>query len=312
MNCEEKAETDRQRRTEHPGSFSEDGTGGSGSVSLSCFRDHLIHRFDQKERSGEGSLSPQDCDAVTSPPARMTHALYKTTDEAETRRGERRAVDRGAIGEASNHTTIADLLNRLGGVSAARVRFAPSPGTATERDVISVHDRENRLFELVDGTLVEKVMGFDESRFALLLATYLINYLERHDLGAVVGADGMMKLFSGLVRIPDAAFISWGQYPKRKRRRGEIPRVVPDLVVEVLSKGNTPREMARKLDEYFRAGVRLVWYVDPAKRTVRVYTAREEPTLLRENQTLDGGDVLPGFSLKIREWFRRAERSAPR
>ena len=72
-----------------------------------------------------------------------------------------------------------------------------------------MHDRENRLFELVDGTLVEKVMGFDESRFAVLLATYLVNYLERHDLGAIVGADGMMSLFPGLVRIPDVAFISW-------------------------------------------------------------------------------------------------------
>ena len=94
-----------------------------------------------------------------------------------------------------------------------------------------------------------------------------------HDLGQVVGADAMMRLFPGLVRLPDAAFISWGRYPRKKRRRGEIPTVAPDLVVEVLSKGNTPKEMARKLREYFKAGVRLVWYVDPSKRTVTVYTA---------------------------------------
>jgi Uma2 family endonuclease len=242
----------------------------------------------------------------------MVNVLHETINDAGTRGSERRAVDRAAICEVPNHQTIADLLQRLGGVSAARVRLQPSPGTATERDVVAVHDRENRLFELVDGTLVEKVMGFDLSRFAVLLATYLVNYLERHDLGAVVGADGMMKLFPGLVRIPDVAFISWARYPKRKRRRGEIPHVVPDLIVEVLSKGNTPREMARKLDEYFRAGVRLVWYVDPAKRSVRVYTGRDESTLLREDHRLEGGDLLPGFSLKIREWFRRAERSAPR
>jgi Uma2 family endonuclease len=256
-------------------------------------------------------LSPQDCDAVTSLPSGMTHALYKSVNVAGTRGRARRAVGRTAISEPPNHQTIAELLERLGGVSAARVRLQPSPGTATERDVVAVHDRENRLFELVDGTLVEKVMGFDESRFAVLLATYLVIYLERHDLGAVVGADGMMKLFPGLVRIPDVAFISWARYPKRKRRRKEIPHVVPDLIVEVLSKGNIPKEMARKLDEYFRAGVRMVWYVDPAKRNVRVYTGREQSTLFGENQKLDGGDVLPGFSLKIREWFRRAERSTP-
>jgi len=80
----------------------------------------------------------------------------------------------------------------------------------------------------------------------------------------------------------------------------------------VLSEGNTPKEMRRKLDEYFRAGVRLVWYVDPKKRTVRVYTARDRSTLLRDNQSLDGGDVLPGFALSIREWFAKAERTAAR
>jgi Uma2 family endonuclease len=221
-------------------------------------------------------------------------------------------VGRVRTAENRNHQTLADLLESLGGIRASRVRFQPLPGTATERDVIAVHDRENRLCELVDGTLVEKVMGFDESRFAALLIGYLFNYLERHDLGAFVGADGMMKLFPGLVRIPDAAFISWARYPKRKRRRGEIPRVVPDLVVEVLSAGNTPKEMRRKLDDYFRAGARLVWYVDPKRRTVRVYTARDQSVLLREDQTLDGGDVLPGFSLSIRAWFTSAERTAPR
>ena len=121
-----------------------------------------------------------------------------------------------------------------------------------------------------------------------------------------------MRLFPGLVRIPDAAFISWGRYPQKKRRRGEIPTVAPDLIVEVLSKDNTRGEMKRKLEEYFRAGVRLVWYVDPSKRTVRVYTALDRSTLLREDETLDGGDVLPGFALSIRDWFAEAERTGPR
>jgi Uma2 family endonuclease len=208
--------------------------------------------------------------------------------------------------------TVADLLKHLGGIPAARVRFKPVPGTAMVRDVIEVHDRENRLCELVDGVLVEKVMGFYESIYAVLLAVSLGNYLKTHDLGMIVGADGMMQIFPGLVRIPDTAFISWARYPQGKRRRREIPLVVPDLVVEVLSKGNTRKEMARKLQEYFRAGVRLVWYVDPKARTVRVYTGLTSSVLLREDQTLEGGDVLPDFTLSIRKWFAEAERTAPR
>jgi Uma2 family endonuclease len=207
---------------------------------------------------------------------------------------------------------VATLLERLGGIPAHRVLLDPVPGTATERDVIRLHDRENRLCELVDGTLVEKVLGFDESICAVLLAASLIDYLKTHDVGKVIGADGMVRLFPGLVRIPDAGFISWSRYPKGKRKRGQIPTVTPDLIVEVLSKGNTSKEMERKLGEYFRAGARLVWYVNPKQRTVRVDTAPDRSILLREDQTLEGGDVLPGFSLSIRDWFAEAERTGPR
>jgi Uma2 family endonuclease len=215
-----------------------------------------------------------------------------------------------ATATTDHDLTVADLLRRLGGIAASRVRLVPTPGTATEKDVIDVHDRTNRLCELVDGVLVEKVMGFDESVYPLLLARWLLEYLDRHDLGKLLGADGMVRLLPGLVRIPDVAFVSWKRFPKKNR--GEIPSVAPDLVVEVLSKGNTRREMARKLDEYFRAGVRLVWYVDPKRRAVQVFTRRDKFVELKENDVLDGGEVLPGFSLSLRDWFDEAERTGPR
>src|SRR5206468_1626606 len=78
----------------------------------------------------------------------------------------------------------------------------------------------------------------------------------------------------------------------------------PDLAVEVLSKGNTRAEMDRKLREYFAAGVRLVWLIDPKTRTARVHTSPEEMTRLGEGDTLDGGDVLPGFALPLRDLLR--------
>ncbi len=213
---------------------------------------------------------------------------------------------------ASEPTTIADLLDGLGGIPARRVLRRPRPGTATVADVTRLHDRTGRHFELIDGSLVEKAPGFDESIVALHLAVAIGEYLKVRDLGAAVGSSAPMRLAPGRVVIPDAAFISWERFPARNRRRGAIPAVVPDLVVEVLSKSNTPKEMKRKLEEYFRAGVRLVWYVDPAKRTVRVYTAVDQSTLLSEGDTLDGGDVLPGLAIAIRDWFAEAERNGPR
>jgi hypothetical protein len=84
------------------------------------------------------------------------------------------------------------------------------PGTATEKDVLSVLDRENRPCELVDGTLVEKAMGFEVSQLALLIGTFLNNFVRPRKLGIVTGADRTIKLFPGLVRIPEVAFASCG------------------------------------------------------------------------------------------------------
>ena len=91
-----------------------------------------------------------------------------------------------------------------------------------------------------------------------------------------------------------------------RARAGTFRLSAPDLAVEILSESNTPAEMERKLREYFAAGTRLVWYADPVARSVTVYTSPEGSTVLREDDTLHGNDVLPGFRLPIREWFERA------
>lgn len=199
--------------------------------------------------------------------------------------------------------TIANLLEELGGIDPARIRLVPLPGTATAKDVVAIEKRENRLYELIDGVLVEKVMGFKEAFLASVLVRWMGNFAEEHDLGIAVGADGMVKLFPDQVRIPDAAFFSWALLPGRVVPEHSVPELVPDLAVEVLSEGNTAAEMRRKLKEYFLAGTQLVWIVDPKARTVRVFTAPDESTLLRERQTLDGGKVLPGFSLPLAQLF---------
>jgi hypothetical protein len=90
----------------------------------------------------------------------------------------------------------------------------------------------------------------------------------------------MMRLGTGLVRIPDVSFISWDRMPGRQIPARPIPDLVPDLAVEVLSEGNTDKEMERKRGEFFRAGVRLAWFIDPVDRTAVVYTAPGQSTAI--------------------------------
>ena len=137
------------------------------------------------------------------------------------------------------------------------------------------------------------------SKFARDLA----NFTAEHDLGIVTGPDGTMRLMPGLVRIPDVAFVSWERFPGKVVPAEAIPDLAPDLAVEVLSEGNTKQEMERKLKDYFFAGVRLVWYVDLKKRTAEVYTSPEQGVTVTEGQSLDGGAVLPGFRLPLRQLF---------
>lgn len=198
--------------------------------------------------------------------------------------------------------TLADLLEDLGNIPLSRIQFSPL-GNATERDVLDVHAREKRLCELVDGFLVEKAMGYRESCLAGALLVFLKNFVQPRKLGLVAGEAGMVRLSSGLVRIPDVSFISWDRLPGRRMPEEPIPDLAPDLAAEVLSASNTPAEMARKLRDYFKAGVRLAWLIDPAARTVAVYTAPNRPAVLHEDQTLNGGDVLPGFALALRDLF---------
>jgi Uma2 family endonuclease len=199
--------------------------------------------------------------------------------------------------------TLADLVRQLGGIPLKRIRLRPLPGTATERDVLAVERRENRLCELVDGVLVEKAVGFRESLVACALIEFLRAFVRPRKLGVVAGPDGMVRLTSGLVRIPDVSFVSWDRLPGRRVPSKPIPRLAPNLAVEVLSETNTKREMARKLREYFKAGVVLAWLIDPKARTVTVYTAVDHSVVLDETQTLDGAPVLPGFHLPIAELF---------
>jgi Uma2 family endonuclease len=212
----------------------------------------------------------------------------------------------GTVTAPPTRITLADLLAQIGSVPLERIPFPPAPGMATEADVLARPGGEKRIYELVDGILVEKPMGYYESLLAGILIQLLRNFLDQHDLGIVLGEAGTLRLAPGLVRIPDASFISWERFPDRKLPAEPIPDLVPDLAVEILSAGNTEAEMARKVREYFAAGSRLVWQVDPETRTARVFTGAEAFSVVTEDGDLDGATVLPGFHVSLRQWFQRA------
>jgi Uma2 family endonuclease len=210
----------------------------------------------------------------------------------------------------SEWLTVADLLKRLGGISPKRLRLRPAPGTATEKDLLDIHRREGRLYELVDGVLVEKVMGYPEAFLATWIAMLLESTYNVSKLRCVAGADGAVRLMPGLVRIPDLSFVPWDRLPGHCIPDKPILGLAPDLAAEVLSRRNTRGEMALKVREYFLSGVRLVWLVDPRKRVVRVYAAKDQVVELPEGDNLDGGEVLPGLQLPIRRIFERLPKRA--
>ena len=151
-------------------------------------------------------------------------------------------------------------------------------------------------------------MGIEESFIAVTIGAPERYFVIPRGLGLVAGEGGTIQLDINLVRIPDVSFISLDRLPGGEIPDEPIPLLVPDLAVEVISRSNTRKEMDDKLQEYFEKGVRLVWYVRPRTRVVDVYTAPDRFTRLTASMRLDGGDVLPGFSVQVGELFAMPKR----
>lgn len=163
--------------------------------------------------------------------------------------------------------TLAEVLAPVAGIPLDRIRINPAPGRATVQDVIDIYDREGVLCELVAGVLVEKPLGYSESLLATVIIELLNAFVRSRNLGHVTGEAGTMQLMPNLVRIPDVAFTSWDRLPGGERPKERVPLLVPNIVIEILSEGDTPVEMAEKRRLYFEAGVDFVWEIDPERRS---------------------------------------------
>ena len=149
--------------------------------------------------------------------------------------------------------------------------------------------------------------GFEASDLAQWIGMLIGAFVRPRRLGKVTGADGTYILAHNpqTVVVPDVAFVRWDRLPERDQRKWYFP-LPPDLVVEVVSPTDEPGDIAKKRDLYRRAGVPLVWWVDPGRRTVAVFRNGELVAELGEGNDLDGGNVLPGFRLPVAEIFAEA------
>lgn len=206
--------------------------------------------------------------------------------------------------------TLAELLGRLGGIPADRVRLRHPLGSATEEEYVRFAEKTGRGCELIDGVIVEKPMGYFESRVAAVLLRVLGNFLVANPLGFTLAPDGMVRV-EGQVRMPDVAFYPWSAFPSRRLPRAAVLAATPTLAVEVISPSNTEGEMDRKRRECFLAGTLLFWQVYPDERRVRAYTDPVTFTVHDDASTLDAAPALPGFTLSVRDWFDEAGERDP-
>jgi len=178
----------------------------------------------------------------------------------------------------------------------------PRPESMTVDDLLRLPDDGNR-YELSRGKLIVlSLASYWSSMIAAAIATKVGTFVLEHRLGVVAGADGGMLLEQDpdTLRAPDVSFVRRDRIPADIRWGGFIP-VAPDLAVEVLSPSDRMIEVNRKIRDYLLAGTRLVWVVDPDDRSALVYHPDRPVEIVGPDGTLDGEDVLPGFSLVLAE-----------
>ncbi len=181
---------------------------------------------------------------------------------------------------------------------------SPSPLlTAVDVERISIPDKQ---VELVRGQLVvREPPGTWHGAVAARLTCALGDFVREQELGLVFAQDTGFKIESDpdTVRAPDVAFVARDRTgPIRTRGYAEL---APDLLAEILSPDERPAEVLAKVADWLRAGTKLVWVIDPERSEARVYRRDGSLALLREHDSLDGEDVLPGFSCPLRTVLAR-------
>ena len=159
--------------------------------------------------------------------------------------------------------------------------------------------------ELIRGELCETVSaGQNHGKYVLNIAIPVGSFVKSHRLGSVMASDSGVQLERNpdTIREPDFAFISAEREPLGTSVPG-YSQTIPDLVVEIRSPSDSRYAFADKIRMWLSYGVRIAWGVFPETRSIEVHAANGGITTLTDADTLDGGDVLPGFSLPVSEIF---------
>jgi len=156
-------------------------------------------------------------------------------------------------------------------------------------------------YELIEGELVVVAAGLEHETLVFRLILALGNFIQKYSLGHVFGSNLGYWMRNGNLRSPDISFVAKDRLDDITRDPKGFLHGTPDLAIEILSPSNTVQAMKKKSVEYFENGSRLVWIVAPADRTVVVL--RPDGSEATVTDTLDGEDVVPGFSLVVSELF---------
>ena len=174
----------------------------------------------------------------------------------------------------------------------------------TAEDLLHIGDDGFR-YELVQGELRRtSPAGHRHGRFVLNITTPLDQFVRAHQLGSVYAAETGFQLTTDpdTVRAADVAFIQQDRVTAVGDTEGYWPGA-PDLAVEVVSPHDLYTEIEEKVIDWLDAGTRMVVIINPRKRTVTTYRSRSEITILTDDDTLDGADIIPGWRLPIQEIF---------
>lgn len=175
----------------------------------------------------------------------------------------------------------------------------------TPEEVERASERDGKLYELIDGELKEKRVGFKSLFVAGQILARLNGHFYPHEGAAA--SEVMIYCFNGRRhgRKPDVVYVKLSRLPNGAIPEGDI-FIAPDLVAEVLSPGNSGEEMDDKLAEYLGAGIPLVWIVNPARKTIRAFRQDGTHHLFHANDVIENELALPGFRLLVGEVFPAA------